>query len=277
LKNGILKVIPVVVLLVTLSCNLLNMADDTATGQQPVAVEPQQAVVEEEPQTTAETSISQDGVTLYYDPTLILEVEASSVEASSGDEAYSTIHPAYPQFHLVMDDGTVSVVPAADLRASSPETASVLNELQGLLSAQFMPGAGECVPDVPLVAFYHDCSHQEIASSRQFINFQNGSGVRYVSVYGIQDIAPISNEHLTYVFQGFTADGKYYITVRFHILHSQLEDVVLELPEEVYTDETGAAMQAYFAREEMFLDQNQADFQPPLERLDALLQSLRIE
>ena len=279
MKNKSLMLVLAVMLLVTLSCSLFDMADDLATEEQPAVVEaqPAQDTVAEELQDAGEASISQDGVTLYYDPDLILEVEASSVEASSGDEPYSTAHPAFPQFNLVLDSGTVSVVPAAAFREASADNASVLNELQGMIASQFLPDAGECVPDVPLVAFFHECGHQEIASGKKFISFQNGSGVRFVTVYGIQAIQPIDNEHLTYVFQGFTDDGKYYVSARFHITHAQMEDMLPDLPDEYYTDETGALVQDYFLHEEMFLDQNPDDFQPLLSHMDEIIGCLRIK
>lgn len=277
-------IILVFIAMLCLSCGLLDLADDLATLEEPVVEQPQAAPAEEQDEAiapvepeTAQAMITQDGVTLYYDPQLVLEVEASSVTSNSGAEMYEVAHPAYPQFNLVMDNGAVSVVASDALRAASPESAQQLNELQGMISARYMPGPDECIPEVTLAFFYHHCNHQEIRSGKQFIDFQNGAGVRFVTVYGIQDIQPISNEHLTYVFQGFTEDGAYYVTARFHIRHDQLEDIVLELPEEFYTDETGTAILDYFARQEMFLDQNQADFQPALEHMDQIIASLRIE
>ncbi len=278
MKNKSLMLVLAVMLLVTLSCSLVDVADKLATENQPAVVEaqPVQDTVAEELQAAGEASISQDGVTLYYDPDLILGVEASSVAAQSGDEMYQVARPSFPQFNLVMDNGAVSVVSVEALKASSETAAATLQELQTLLSTRTQQDES-CIPEVTLFEFYQECGHQEINAGVQFLSFQNGTGVRFVTVYGIQDVVPISNEHLVYVFQGLTEDGKYYVKAGFHIYHALLEDELQDLPQEIYADETGAALQDYFAREEAFLEQNPDEFQPALEHLDALLKSLRIE
>jgi hypothetical protein len=135
----------------------------------------------------------------------------------------------------------------------------------------------ECIPQPPLSAFYTTCSHQQFDANIAYVNFQNGSGVRFVTVYAIQDAVPVPNEHLTYVFQGFTEDERYYVSAGFHITHMDLEEFVAEVPEEVYADTSGEALRQYLEDFEALLNAAEGQYQPLLSRFDEILGSLSIE
>ena len=133
----------------------------------------------------------------------------------------------------------------------------------------------DCVPELPLNEFFHVCDHQQFNSNLAQVDFQNGSGIRFVSVYGVQDMVPVENGHLVYIFQGFTNDDKYYIKAVVRLSHSQLPEIG-EIPADVYAAADTSIVQQYFDGFEQMLNQNEADFSPALDWIDAFLGSLRV-
>lgn len=225
---------------------------------------------------TEEVYFEQDGIKLYYDPQLVLDVEplTETIPAASGDEMYEPAHPAYVHFNLYMEQAQVYVAPIDEYLAVADFAPTTISNLQNLISQQ-VPQVDGCIPELPLKDFYRTCDHQQFNSNIGYFDFQNGSGVRFVSVYGIQDLAPVDNEHLTYVFQGFTEDGKYYLKATVRILHSQLPEIG-EIPADIYAADA-ATVAAYFADFGELLNQNEAEFAPALDWIDAFLSSLRVE
>jgi len=252
---------------------------DTAEAE---VVEPETTEVDaSEPDEVAspedESYFEQDGIRLYYDPQLVLDVEppSESVPGSSGDEMYEVAHPAFVHFDLYMEQAQVYVAPVQEYKASADFAPTTISELETMLS-QKPTTVEDCVPELPLSDFFRVCDHQQFNSNIGYFDFQNGSGVRFVSVYGIQDIAPVDNEHLVYVFQGFTSDGKYYLKIIVRLLHDQLPDVN-DIPEDVYTATDASVVGKYFDDFELLLNQNEADFSPALDWIDAFIKSLRVE
>jgi hypothetical protein len=225
---------------------------------------------------THETYFEQDGIRLYYDPQLILDVEplSETVPAASGDEMYEPAHPAYVHFDLYMEQAQVYIAPVDEYLLVDELAEPTVAFLQNMIE-QKTPNLDCCIPELPLGDFFRVCGHQQFHANIGYLDFQNGSGVRFVSVYGIQDLAPVDNENLTYVYQGFTDDGKYYVKVIVRILHSQLPDMG-EIPAEIYIeDATGVAV--YFDDFALLLNQNEDDYAPALEWVDAFLASLWVE
>jgi hypothetical protein len=220
------------------------------------------------------TQITHGGVTLFYDPNLIMDIEAATIPASEGGP-YEEPHPAYVQFSLILEGGAVSAVFIPAYEAILDSAGETFDALQSLITGKSYT-AGECIPELPLMAFYQTCDHQQFNSNVAFLDFQNGSGVRFVTVYGIQDAAPITNEHLAYLFQGITDDGQCYLRVGFQMYHTGLEDFG-EIPLDIYSDPTGDALVAYFADHERLLNEQEDGFSPPLSVFDDIISSLRVE
>jgi hypothetical protein len=274
----------VLILLTQLACSLVESvtiyedpqhvdfsAEETATTE--VADDPEP---EDPPAPSEETYFEQDGIRLYYDPQLVLDVEplSETVPAASGEEMYETVHPAYVHFDLYMEQAQVYVAPVDEYLLVDELAEPTVTFLQDMIGQQ-IPNLDGCIPELPLGDFFRTCDHQQFHSNIGYFDFQNGSGVRFVSVYGIQDLSPVDNETLTYVFQGFTDDGKYFLKAVVRLLHAQLPDVG-EIPTEIYSeDASGVAV--YFDDFAVLLDQNEADFAPVLEWIDAFLASLRVE
>jgi hypothetical protein len=227
------------------------------------------------PAPTGAASLTQDGITLFYDPSLILDITAETIPAAPEPGPYVEAHPDYVTFYFILDSGALSVVRVQDYAALSDSAEEELQRLKEIIAARHSQVQG-CIPQPPLSAFYTTCSHQQFNANIAYANFQNGSGVRFVTVFAIQDAVPVSNEHLAYVFQGFTDDGRYYVSAGFHITHKDLEEFVAEIPQEVYADTSGEALRQYFEDYEAMLNAAEGRYQPLLSRFDEMLGSLRI-
>ena len=228
-----------------------------------------------QPDQTGEASLTQDGITLFFDPNLILDITADTIPAAPEPGPFQEAHPDYVTFSFILDSGALSVVRVQDYAALSESAEEELLRLKEMIAAR-PSQAQECIPQPPLSAFYTTCSHQQFNANFATVDFQNGSGVRFVTVYAIQDAVPVSNEHLAYVFQGFTEDERYYVSAGFHITHMDLEEFVTEIPQEVYADTSGEALRQYFEQYEALLNAAEDRYQPLLSRFDEMLSSLRI-
>jgi len=228
------------------------------------------------PDPTGAASLTQDEITLSYDPSLILEITADTIPAALEPGPFQEAHPDYVIFSFVLDNGALSVVRVQDYAALSDSAKGELQRLREMITAKSLQ-VQDCIPQPPLSAFYTTCSHQQFDANIAYLDFENGSGVRFVTVYAIQDAVPVSNEHIAYVFQGFTEDERYYVSAGFHITHMDLEEFVAEIPEAVYSDTSGEALRQYFEQYEALLNAAEGRYQPLLSRFDEMLRSLRIE
>jgi hypothetical protein len=114
-------------------------------------------------------------------------------------------------------------------------------------------------------------------SNISYLDFQNGSGIRYLTQYG-QALYPVNNTAIFYTFQGITADGRWYISAILPVDHPSL----LATGDEVgndwapYYEET--AWDAYINEEVSMLNsQDPNSFSPSLQALDAMIETLLIE
>ena len=116
---------------------------------------------------------------------------------------------------------------------------------------------------------------QMIASNVEYMDFQNGSGVRYLSQYG-QAIYPINNNGLFYTFQGITSDGAWYVAVVMPVAHPMLPSTD-EPPGgdwEAFSDQ----FEAYLSETKALLEtQSDVSFTPDLRLLDAMARSLQVK
>lgn len=129
---------------------------------------------------------------------------------------------------------------------------------------------GEALPFLP----YFNAA-QVFRAQIEFMAFQSGTGVRYITQYDQAPI-PINNNELLYTFQGLTSDGNYYIAVTMPITHPALPNNDRDIP-----GGDPAAFAASFATyidetSRMLNEADPADFHPDLTVLDALVQSIVI-
>lgn len=74
--------------------------------------------------------------------------------------------------------------------------------------------------DVPILPFWN--AAQVFLAKPEYYNFQNGSGIGYITEYG-QALMPINNYTLLYSFQGLSSDGKYWISIIVPLNHPDIQ------------------------------------------------------
>ncbi len=242
--------------------------------------EPSPQTTEESTQPTDKTNnddpfVEQGDFRLYYDPSIENYVDDAGnvVPAESGDEVYTAAHPVFADFNFSPMQAHIFVASVAEYEKAADFAPAIIADLSRLIEgASVFDG---CVPELPLNVFYQDCGHQQFVSNPARVKFGNGSGIRFVSTYSIQDLAPVGNDNLVYVFQGFTEDGKYYLKVIVELMHSQL-DGVGEIPSEVYTAQDAETVDAYFEQFSEILNSSEDEFTPKLEWIDSIIENLRV-
>jgi hypothetical protein len=121
------------------------------------------------------------------------------------------------------------------------------------------------MPFLPLIN-----AAQVFHSQVKYLDFQNGSGVRFITHYSQEVVGRLTNENIFYTFQGLTQDGAYYVAVYFPISADGLGNELVQ--------EDWEAAQAHLAEDIRHLDSLSSDkFEPELEILDGVVQSLLVE
>lgn len=170
-------------------------------------------------------------------------------------------------FNLAVE-AQILVFPLAELVDINPLVQTQIETLRNLLAERRTVPSGE-LPLVPLTN-----SAQVFHAQAQYLVSGNIQGLRFISQHS-QDPAPIILSHeLFYTFQGFTADGAYYIAVFFPL-------TTLVLPDTIKVDDWEtfhANYDTYLAETTALLDQLlPAEFTPDLTLLDAVVDSLGVE
>jgi len=220
--------------------------------------------------------VQQGDIRIYYDPSVSTYVDDAGefIPPASGDQAYSEPHPGYADFNFSPMQAHVYVADVLAYEEVADFAPATVVDLYRVIEG--LDIADPCVPELPLGTFYHECSHQEFVSNLKVVNFVNGGGIRYITVYAIQDLAPVGNDSLMYVFQGFTDDGKYYIKMMVEMMHVQLEGIG-EIPSEIYAAEDAETVDAFFREYVTMFEASENEFTPDLKWIDSVLASLVIE
>ena len=127
--------------------------------------------------------------------------------------------------------------------------------------------------EIPVLPVFN--SAQVFRAQTQYITFQNGEGIRFITNYAQAPI-PILSGGIYYTFQGLTYDGKYYISLFVRLSQS-------DLPAN-YDEVVGGDDQAFFNGFDGYLSTtvqalNAADgstFTPTLDQVDTLVNSLTV-
>ena len=116
-------------------------------------------------------------------------------------------------------------------------------------------------------------AHQEFWAKLEYVEFESGAGIRYVTRY-IQDAFPLTADGgLLYTFQGITEDGEYYIFAQFPMRTSIFpNEIDSETFDFVDFRENYAAYRADVI--ESLFELPDDEFTPSLEKLDALIVSI---
>lgn len=220
--------------------------------------------------------VEQGDIRIYYDESVAVYVDDAGevIPPASGDELYAPAHPGYSDFNFSIMKTHIYVADLAAYEQAADFSSGLIADLYSVIDGS--DTADPCVPELPLGTFYHECGHQEFVSNFKRIPLGNGSGVRYITVYAIQDLTPVGNAALKYVFQGFTDDGKYYVKAIVEMIHSQLEGIG-EIPADIYAASDAETLDAYFAQYSEIFEDLDKDFKPKLDWIDSILASLFIQ
>jgi hypothetical protein len=168
------------------------------------------------------------------------------------------------------------VYPAQEYASANQTAAESIKRLQAVLSTPDAQFTNDVLPYVP---FYN--AGQVFAAQEKVVQFNGGSGLRVVTQYA-QDVSPINNSGLFYHFEGLTNDGNYYIVAilptNLPILASDNNPASsipvggIPFPAD---NASGSSFDGYFKRVTELINSSPADqFDPPLNSLDALIQSI---
>jgi hypothetical protein len=177
--------------------------------------------------------------------------------------------PAFPETRalIVYPAGDWSKTYARLGRASEdplPALREILDHQPQAIGINFPPAAG------------HTSARQIFRSAVRYLNFHDGRGVRFLTVYQ-GDPLPIADHDIVYVFHGLTDDGKYWVT-----LNLPLNARVLPAPDAALAaltdyDHFLKEHVAYVADVGRKLERARPDdFTPRLDRIDAMIESLSI-
>ena len=173
-------------------------------------------------------------------------------------------YPIFNQYH----DPIIHIYPVAEYIALEPNINTTLTSLQALLASQ------DPNPDgVPFLPIFN--AAQMMHAQVSYINFRNGSGVRFITQYG-QAALPINNPSAIYAFMGLTDDGQYFISATFGVNHPSFVNDSMAEPAEGWEAFTNN-YPTYIANIEAALAAEPANaFTPDLTLLDAMMASFLI-
>jgi hypothetical protein len=258
-----------------------NLTADPASVNQLIPSQPYRP----EPHSGAIAGIGEYGISFQYDPHLAAGIQPQIVDAFTEDNgmdyllmpqhlafiftnSFADAEPLLQRQQLNLETmPQIVVYPAAAYAAMHPLAGAQIEQLQALLEARPSTPGGT-LPYLPL----HNAA-QVFHSQLAYLEFANGSGVRYVTAYS-QDASPTTNQHLLYTFQGLTDDGGYYVAAFFPVTTAVLPDTVqvddweaFNINYATYVAETKA----------MLNDLSPLDYTPDFTLLDAVVTSLQVE
>jgi hypothetical protein len=216
-----------------------------------------------------------DDVSFYYTSAL-----ASKVTARKADAADEVNNPDTPRMDLFEFENyttisrikpRISVFSIQDIKdIGGPAAVKQLQNLDNLIGTQ--------VPNPPgqFPALLTEPSNQLMRAGLRYVNFQNGSGIRYLTEYGEQPW-PVDGTLLFYTYQGITADGAYYVSAVLPVTHPGLEgdDGFTKLSEDTAKFEANYPAYVDYVQKQLNTELPTA-FNPNLASLDAMMKSLSI-
>lgn len=229
--------------------------------------------------------VSYGGVAFQLDPRLAASAQGFTVPAVSPAELpLFAAAPAHVAFVFGDADDSLAdltaladaripklrVYPVADLRQLDPLIARGVDDLAELLATRPASITG-AIPVFPVIN-----AAQVFRVHIRYLDFVDGSGVRFITHYA-QNANPVVAKTIFYVFQGLSADGKWYISAIW-----PLDATILPATTEIALG--GQSYEAFLESFDRYLRQlisdldalQPAEFAPDLTLLDAWIESLAI-
>jgi hypothetical protein len=201
---------------------------------------------------------------------------ASDIQCFTAPEA-SGVNPSYTKVVLVEYDPSgrmmqpvLSILPIQSYKTVLPDIVGPDVTMLEELAAGSEPGGA----DLPLLPVQD--GRQLFFAHYKVLQFQNGTGVRFITQYN-QTFVPPNSHDLFYAFQGLTSDGQYWVSVILPTTHPSLwETAGAPTSTEYKTINKDPA--AYYAMKTDLLNTYQPrSFVPSLEEFDALVQSILVK
>jgi hypothetical protein len=261
-----------------LSCNLLQGALTAAPEQIEVATAAPPATSAPVATQAPAPDVDFEGISFRYDPSLTENVVASIVAAEGvASDPIWMIFPEHAHFIFMgyqhgeaFHTAQIFVYPVDEFEARNEYVGDIFDQLR-----QFLEDQPSTAPDgIPFLPFWN--AAQMTTSSLRYLNFENGSGVRFLTQYG-QALWPIDNINLFYTFQGMTDDSSHYVAAIFPVTNPILPDDGAELIDpdfEAFVDNWDSYLTDIVSQ---LSAQGMSTFSPDLSLLDALIQSLHID
>jgi len=227
------------------------------------------------------TEAPAEGYNFTYDNiTMVIPYEVASSAEGETIEGYTTgayweVLPDYKVCNLegyplsiTFHSPIIQVFPVDEYVSLNPDVSTVIDQLNSLLASH------DYVPtSLPFLPYWN--AGALFTARIEYLDFQNGSGVRYLTQYG-QAFWPINNYDMFYTFQGITKDGKYYISAILPISHPNLPQM---------GDEYTGSMDDLYANFDGYLSSmlpeingwGDDEFTPTISGLDALIESIYIK
>jgi LPXTG-motif cell wall-anchored protein len=210
-----------------------------------------------------------DGVTFNYDTPLATAVRGQTVASNVGQDGLITeVRPEHVSFAF---DGypskgvwtpRIRVIPLAAYKAAQADTAigGALQDLERYLDGE----TGGQLPFLPPVN-----AVRHIGANAAPVAGAGVSGVRFLASYG-QDLSPVREDNITYMFIGLTADSAYYVEGTFPVgLSTPLDPA----PSSFDAESVQAYNQALAGRLEAT---GTSGFVPSLDKLDKMMASMHV-
>jgi hypothetical protein len=225
------------------------------------------------PQSTQLPSGAPADITLDYSAVAQnVTIETVAAQPASADGPWWEVADHYRRLTLQgypianhQSEPQIFIYPAGDLASANENAGKIAADLQALLQTQ---QAGDQLPFLPLSS-----ARQALDVQVQYLDFKSGKGVRFLTQFNT-GMSLINNHGLIYSFQGLTSDGKYYIAAVLPVTNPELpaDSGVSEQQTKALND-----FPDYISKMVTLLNQQPADsFTPDLNKLDALVESLRI-
>jgi hypothetical protein len=231
-----------------------------------------------------ETILDKGGTTpekITFDPNGLADsIEGVTIPAEAYDATLPPDLAGYPD-HVVFlfdDEIRLTVYPLAQYQAiwnaaGDSRVTDQVNVLKQLLAER---ESRQEVPQPPLPILPPTTETNDLAVNFNYLDFANGSGIRYIGRVTSEN-TPVTNDQLNYIFQGLTADGKFYVSFIFPVWTPDLPDTPDDVPAGI-NQQTTSDYDAYLAQTADALAQLNADsdWLPFLSMLDGLVQSISI-
>lgn len=281
--NQIIGIVSVLVLAV-IACNLPNVASEPATEQSVEEVEdtpivfstPEDAI---QPLLTNTVSVDElpditySGVSFSFSDLVAKDAYYEVIPEFSGEDVWFA-EPEHLCFYFndyaaqnSMHTASICIYEITEYIELSPDASVDIATLKTLVAARTTD-----VESIPFLPYWN--AAQIFHARMDYLDFQNGSGVRFLTQYG-QAVSNINNNSLFYTYQGVTSDDRFYISAIFPVAQQNLPDGWVE-PDD-WDDFSNNFLPYLEERSQFLTDANNNTFTPPISELDALIQSLKVQ